>query len=404
MTHEGGDCEGGSNTWVSWDGKTSTGSVVPDGVYTVRVKAVAPGGDSSEDRTEVGIDTRLPGTVTAPLQNADVAGTLKWVFAPTVGFNVGSVEVTCRNQTGLGYSDAPIADGTFVGQGALAPCGLGANVIRFRIEWDDAFGYRQSWMAPEVPVTIGTPPTLTVDAGAHRYFSPNGDSQNDIAEIGYCLSRSADVAMTVTDAGGDVVRTVSPAARTGGSCRFGSNNSASWDGKNSAGLVVPNGTYTVSLRAVDSGGNTADGSVVVGLDARIPGWLTSPSPGETIGGTVKFVFTPTPGFPVERVYLSCASENIGEAEPGADGVITGTLNTGPCADGTASLMAYVRWKDGFGVEHGWNAPPVPVVIDNPLAVAIGPQAHRYFSPQGNGIEDQADIPTASRRGPLFVCR
>src|SRR4051812_13143861 len=59
------------------------------------------------------------------------------------------------------------------------------------------------------------------NVSADRYFSPNGDGQEDTYEGSYTLSDAATVTITVTNSGGSTVRTLqAPAARAAGGNTF----------------------------------------------------------------------------------------------------------------------------------------------------------------------------------------
>src|SRR5262249_25890166 len=141
---------------------------------------------------------------------------------------------------------------------------------------------------------------------SHRYFSPNGDGQDDSVDVYYCLSESANVTIDVTGSSSDVVRTLEDdVSHAGGTYCSGWNNYVVWDGKDDAGRVVPGGVYTVRVRAVDGSGQTGEDTVQVGVDTRTPGALTSPAPNDTLSGTVNWTFTPTAGFGLRQVEVYC---------------------------------------------------------------------------------------------------
>src|SRR5690349_14931431 len=80
-------------------------------------------------------------------------------------------------------------------------------------------------------------PTVTVyQSASHRYFSPDGDGQEDTTYIYYCLAESANVTITVTDSAGQGIRTLEDGfSRQGQDSCSGWNNYASWDGKDDGG-------------------------------------------------------------------------------------------------------------------------------------------------------------------------
>src|SRR5437867_2041602 len=74
----------------------------------------------------------------------------------------------------------------------------------------------------------GSPPTVVIYSYSHRYFSPDGDGQEDAGDLYYCLAESANVTVTVTGPTGQAVRTLEDAvSHPGSSSCSGSNNYAS---------------------------------------------------------------------------------------------------------------------------------------------------------------------------------
>src|SRR3954454_25255197 len=101
-------------------------------------------------------------------------------------------------------------------------------------------------------------PTITIADGAIRYFSPNGDGQEDVVDLPYCLASAANVTVRVEDGGGHVVRTLEDGVSRQGSAGCGAwNNDVSWDGTGATGQPVPDGIYTLRIHAVDGSGQTA---------------------------------------------------------------------------------------------------------------------------------------------------
>ena len=62
-------------------------------------------------------------------------------------------------------------------------------------------------------------PSISIPLGMQRYFSPNGDGQEDTATVYYCLAEAANVTITVADRTGDVIRTLEDGvSHSGGGC------------------------------------------------------------------------------------------------------------------------------------------------------------------------------------------
>ena len=105
-------------------------------------------------------------------------------------------------------------------------------------------------------------------------FSPNGDDVADTGLISGRLSESADWVVRVRDTGGTLLF-----SRSG----TGNTYNATWDGK-ASGTVVPDGSYAVSVTAIDSwqnGPTTADSTL--GVDTT-PSQLSALTPdADTVG-------------------------------------------------------------------------------------------------------------------------
>jgi flagellar hook assembly protein FlgD len=107
-----------------------------------------------------------------------------------------------------------------------------------------------------------TPPALTdftaqgaqvtvQSGGGTPMFTPNGDGVTDDLQMTYNVDKEAFVDLTVTNGGGNVVRTMSSWSRGGA-------GNASWDGKRDDGGYVGDGDYTITATPRDRAGNTGD--------------------------------------------------------------------------------------------------------------------------------------------------
>jgi flagellar hook assembly protein FlgD/PKD repeat protein len=365
VSQPGGSGCSGYNNQFTWDGTGDSGAVVPDGLYTVHVHAVDSGGLTGDGSTQLGVDTRTPGVLTEPASGATVTGSVGWVFTPTSGFPVSSVSVYCSGGSGSSTAESPAADGTFDGSLDMTGCTNGANGVVAVASWIDGFGVTHSWTSPAAPVSVENAPQVSILQGGDRYFSPNGDGQEDTATVYLCLSQDASVDVTVTNASGATVRTIESGVATNGYPAYCYDSTYfTWDGTGDSGAVVPDGLYTVHVHAVDSGGLTGDGSTQLGVDTRTPGVLTEPTSGATLAGLARFVFTPTPGFPLTQVSLGFdtgGSSEIYNASP--DGSWRTSMYTGTLTNGPANLYTTVYWTDALGATHSWTGPATPVTID-----------------------------------------
>ncbi|WP_026421932.1 PKD domain-containing protein [Actinokineospora inagensis] len=374
------------NTTLSWDGKSDAGTVVPDGTYMVTIHAVSATGDTADAAAQAAVESRLPGALTAPAPNDRVSGTLSWRFTATPGINVTYASIACGTVQLGGSGKYP--GGIFEATTDTAACLPGPNTLKITAFWTDPFGATHTWTSPLTPIVVDNPPALTIASWVHRYVSPNGDAQEDTADIYYCLNKDAKVSATVTNAAGATVRAIAAVDAVGSRPCYDFNNSLTWDGLGDTGSAVPNGVYTVRLVATDSSGQTAAASTDIGIDTRTPGVLTSPVAGATLSGDITWSFRPTTNFPVSGGDLYCDGTYMGSLDPVS---FIGTGSVRACYSGPATVDAVVTWSDPFGVQHTWTSPPVSVTILNPPVVDISAYAHRYFSPDGDGQNDVLGI-------------
>jgi flagellar hook assembly protein FlgD len=89
-------------------------------------------------------------------------------------------------------------------------------------------------------------------ADAIPAFSPNGDGVRDSVALSGVSSESGKINVRVRNAADTTVRAFSVTVSAGTA-------SASWDGKDANGTVVPDGTYAVRLTPVDAAGNAGSG-------------------------------------------------------------------------------------------------------------------------------------------------
>ena len=243
--------------------------------------------------------------------------------------------------------------------------------------------------AAENPVSVVLP-SLQVPTA----FSPNGDGQEDVLDVYYCLSRAANVDVVVRDSTDTAVRTLESGVshQGGASCDpfFGWSDYLEWDGRDDHGQVVPDGDYSIAIHAVDSDNNTADASYQTAVDSRAPGQITQPAPNATLSGTATVVFTPTAGFTIVQFNAGCPGASGSATSPAGDGTFHVNVDTTGCSNGTSTISGTVYYIDEFGQSHSWTPPTVPVSIANtlpPVTISTFVGLSRVFSPNGDGQED-----------------
>ena len=118
----------------------------------------------------------------------------------------------------------------------------------------DAVGTRSATRSSDGITVDRSPPAITALSAAPNPFSPKGEGKRgkQTTTIAYTLSKDATVTMRLRDSAGTAVRTlVGSATRTRGA------NREVWNGRDDAGVVVPDGAYTYTIDAIDEAGQVA---------------------------------------------------------------------------------------------------------------------------------------------------
>ena len=195
--------------------------------------AFSPDGDGSIDTLGVDVTWSEDADWTAKVEAADGADLETWS---------GDGGTASFTWSGLGAGGSPLPDGSY----------------RLTVRASDALG--NDGAATTRTVTIDTDaPTLDLTGAAAdasgpeaaRTFTPNGDDQADVLDVGYDVSQGGTLELVVRDASDVVVRRTFIGTSAGP-------GSVDWDGRNDDGGSVPDGRYEVRLRAKDRAGNTSD--------------------------------------------------------------------------------------------------------------------------------------------------
>ncbi|MBA2331689.1 MAG: N-acetylmuramoyl-L-alanine amidase [Actinobacteria bacterium] len=219
--------------------------------------------------------TDCPGTALYSLLNG-LAGTVQAIglpklYAPLISGAVpGKVRFRARLSSALPWSvDVLDASGSAV---------AGSTGQSTTVDWSwDASLAAQGAYAYSIEAGAATPVTGSLGrvvagptaelkiaglAADPETISPNEDGAADATSITYTLSDGANVVVSVQDAAGETVLTMSKAYRRAGehAVRFDA-------------LDLPDGIYTVSLEAKGTGGRIAAASVPVGVTRTLGGFV-----------------------------------------------------------------------------------------------------------------------------------
>jgi flagellar hook assembly protein FlgD len=131
----------------------------------------------------------------------------------------------------------------------------GGHVVAFTAT--DAAG-NQSTTSVSLRIDSVAPVVTPGDHGdTPRTVTPNGDTVGETVAVPFTVSEASTITATVAGPDGATVRTLSTTATAAGG--------VSWDGRTATGKPVPDGRYTVTLRARDTAGNVGD-PVAVDVD------------------------------------------------------------------------------------------------------------------------------------------
>jgi autotransporter-associated beta strand protein len=299
----------GATVAVDFDGTNGSGAALPDGFYTLTLTVDDAAGNSTTTAVPdtvlvLAVEPTVDALAAAPpfaspnnsigvQDGVALTTTVRQVTAPSATWTVTIRDAggnVVRTYTQPAVIDAaadtfPIAV-TWDGRdqtGAFVPDGVYTATASFA----DAFG--QTGTTGPVSFTVdNTSPTAGAVSSSARFIAPGTAGTVPTSTALTATVGDANLAswtLTVRDAAGAVVRTF-----TG----TGPAVVAAWDGRDDAGNVVPDGTYSVGLTARDAAGNTAAGmsGTVVVLTQPPAVTLVSNSP-TTYGQTITLTATVT---------------------------------------------------------------------------------------------------------------
>jgi hypothetical protein len=190
-----------------------------------------------------------------------------------------------------------------------------------------------------------TRPVISAVADTPDPFSHNGDGVKDRSAISYTLSEPAGVLIRIFNAAGVRVRILVDVQRTAGP------SSEVWDGKSGAGTLVPDGTYTYRIDAVDAALNGAvqqTGTVTVDTGAPTVVMTAPASAAATNDRRLAASAADGAGSGVEAVQFQVSADSGATwADPGA--AVTAaphTLTAAGLADGSYRVRAIATDRAG----------------------------------------------------------
>jgi flagellar hook assembly protein FlgD len=239
--------------------------VSANGSHTFEYRAIDKAGvKSAWKAVALKIDTKAP-TISLPATGTAgaVAGT--WRSAVTIKPAIAD------NASGIAARTVKLdaAAAVALGTTPVVVDGDGAHTVTVRAK--DAAGNLASATVTftidttkpvvELPAPPATPPTV----------SPNADGTGEQVTLPFSASEAGTLTVTVTNTAAKVVRTLTMPVAAGAA-------SVTWDGRTATGAAVPDGRYTVTLRATDTAGNPgAPVTDLVDVYAALKGVARTPS-------------------------------------------------------------------------------------------------------------------------------
>ena len=346
------------------------GTAVADGWYKASLTATNAAGRSATTTTaSFLVDSRVPGTVTAPASGATLSGPTEVAFTVTPGFTVTSASFDLISANG---SYCVSATGTNAGAGlwkaVLDPtsCGSGRRWVRANVQWRDSLGTSRNYSAFG-QVDLGTAAPRLVLASETALIRP----ENSSAGTNFCASGDPAQNLTITadvkDSSGRVIKTLAGSQVTPQPiCTSGyGGTSVSWDLTDRTSVPVKEGDYTLTVTATDPSGASATATQLVVVDRRTPGSPLTPRKDDVLAGVAELALT-AGQLPFDSVRVSVnAGATVSRTieDPGPDGVWRTTLPVGALTSGSAAVSWTGTWTDRFGLVRTHWFPNVPVTVD-----------------------------------------
>jgi len=363
----------GTSGTVTWDGKDESSVIVPDGTYTYQLSSTSINGGSQSAPFigDIVIGQGLPkAEITYPVDGQFIGNTLLDILG------------TAKDDSDFDYYDVEYGLGTAptswtpiqvqgsttpVDAGILAtwdPSNLTEAYYSIRLSVNDT---ARNTATDSVEIRLLNINNISV---SNPYFSPDGDGSKDTTTITASITYSSDWAVDIKNSGSTVVRTL-----TG----TGDSISATWDGKDTYGVVQPEGTYTFTITATEPGSGvvaTMDSTTDIILDLTQPvAQISLPAANQEVYETVTITGTASDAVTKDyhRLYYGAGTNpssytlmNPGAVNPG-DNITNGTLGTwcthgvvcSTIPNGIYTLKLSVVDKAGNSAET-----TVPVTVSN----------------------------------------
>ncbi len=396
---------------IIWDGRTTDGALLPDGLYSYRLICVDKAGNSfASTPVSIGIDTLVKqATISADFMaispNADgVQDTM------TVALHVTAPETVSDWRLAILSGQETVME--WKGNGNL-PASIvwdGSSLTKLPVP-DGSYNATFSAQYPNGDAVVANLGPLVVDRQAPKadvklassIFSPNGDGVNDTLEVTQSSVPGDTWRGAMIDASGKSVRTWD---------WQGSVESFAWDGRDDAGNIAADGKYQYKLESKDAAGNTysyTSGVFEIETEKKSVRLALSDRAFSPNGDGVKDIETLTADVvapeKVQEYVLQIVAQDGSAAlsavrtwkgqTPQSEYVWKGETDAQiPAPDGHYAASLKVVYRNGDEVESGTGTFVLDRQFPNIEAVVQG----NIFSPDGDGRSDTITITQRSVPG------
>ena len=395
---------------ISWDGLDDSGTLVGDGFYTYVLSGTDLAGNPGRSNViEFEVDTRDTPVVLATDYRA---------FSPTGNSPRTSLNLLPQLKESEGVESWRIdiretGTGSLVrtleGSGALPPAipwngrnngGLAAADGSYTAQLEVLYRNGNRPRSESSPFRVDTVPPQGELSAPYTIFAPNGNGRRESLPLTVRTGAEDTWTAEIRDRNNNIVRTWT---WTGAAPE-----NFEWDGRDQAGNIASDGTYSFAMSAEDEAGNRTRHELTnLVLDARIPRiFLTasaeaiSPRPGApaAAAGPIRFEVINSLPEGIESWVLEFLDEGgrVIQSLPsplGGTGPIPSNLSWNGRTQGDSVEEGYftptLRVSYAKGDEVSVSSSPILVDVSGPvLSFRSSPQ---FFSPDNDGVDDELFI-------------
>ena len=243
----------GSIFAATWDGRNGSGALVPDGVYNYRIDATDPVSSTpaAPKTGTVTVDATLPAaSITTPATGSTLLGIVT-VLGVASDTNLDNYKVEYGPSSGAGpwtlisSATTPVTAGTLAtwttnDEGGAVPVANGAYSLRLSVA-DKA----SNTATASVPVSVDNLILSGISASSHELDTSTGQT----ATLSYTINKPATVTLKIVPEKLGV--NGSPLYQATANCAEAGSYSFTWNGRNTAGNIVPDEAYLYILDASD---------------------------------------------------------------------------------------------------------------------------------------------------------